>query len=294
MVNPLTSPTILAVAILASDGVQTSLPQSCQPSAPLVRLDHLPEASGVAASRRTPGIYWAHNDSGEPVVFALDEQGAVKGRVRIAGARVDDWEDIAVARCGSGWCLYIADIGDNDGERDHITVYRVPEPAPDDTGTPEAEVFEATYPDGAHDAESLFVTADERVFIVTKGGPGPVALFRFPQPLQAGRRVQLQRVGEPLVTGNVAAKDRPTAADVSQDGRWVAVRTTAHVTFYGAGDLTAGQWREALRVDLASAGERRGEGLTFTADGHLVLVGEAGGLAQRAGTFVRLECSSPR
>jgi hypothetical protein len=292
MANVLTSSAILALATLASHGAQVPQASPCRPSGPLVRIESLSEASGVAASRGTPGVYWAHNDSGDPVIFALDEQGAIKGRVRVTGARVDDWEDLAVGRCASGWCLYIADIGDNSGKRGHITVYRVTEPVPGDEATAQVDVFEATYPDGAADAEALFVTG-ESVFIVTKGDPGPVALYRLPG-LDAGRKVRLERVGEPLATRDVAAKNRPTAADVSQDGRWVAVRTTHYVSFYRTEDLTAGQWREAVRADVTALGERRGEGLAFTAGGDLVLVGEAGGPLGRSGTFARIACDLPR
>ena len=31
------------------------------------------KAVGLAASRRTPDRFWSHNDSGDPVLFALDE-----------------------------------------------------------------------------------------------------------------------------------------------------------------------------------------------------------------------------
>jgi len=55
----------------------------------LTRVAELPEGSGVAASRRTPGRFWSHNDSGDPVLFALDGDGRVIGRLRIAGAVVE-------------------------------------------------------------------------------------------------------------------------------------------------------------------------------------------------------------
>ena len=43
----------------------------CRPSGDIVRLNGLSEASGVAASRRMPGVLWAQNDSGEHLIFAL-------------------------------------------------------------------------------------------------------------------------------------------------------------------------------------------------------------------------------
>src|SRR5688572_16148109 len=83
----------------------------CTPSGPLVRVPDLPEGSGLAASRRTPGRFWSHNDSGAPVLVALDESGRVLGRLRIDGVTVGDWEAVAVGRCPSGSCIYIGDIG---------------------------------------------------------------------------------------------------------------------------------------------------------------------------------------
>lgn len=262
----------------------------CKPSGEVIRLADLPEGSGVAASRRTPGVLWAHNDSGLPVIFALSEQGRVAGRVRITGAEVADWEDVAVGTCEQGTCLYIADIGDNDGKRGRITVYRVPEPSPQDASTSPAEAFHAKYPDGAHDAEALFVTGDSGILIVTKGDPGPIALYRFPRPLQPQTVVTLERVGAPAGGANVGREDRPTGADVSRDGRWVAVRTTRRVAFYRTEDLTAGRWREAYRVDVTGLKEPRGEGIAFGADGTVFLLGEAGTLG-RAGTLARLACT---
>lgn len=198
---------------------------ACRAAGALVRLRQLPEASGVAASRRTPGVFWANNDSADPVIVALDERGAIVGRIEVAGAAVDDWEDIAVGSCPKGSCVYIGDVGDNSGNRDHIRIYRTPEPSPQDARTQPVEAFEATYSDGAHDAEALFVASDGDVFIITKGDPGPVALYLF--PLEHGRRARLERVGAPMIDGKkIDAKDRPTAADVSPDGRWLVVRTT--------------------------------------------------------------------
>ena len=267
-------------------------PSGCRISSEVIRIRELPEASGVAASRRTRGILWAHNDSGQPLIYALNESGAVTGRVRVAGANVDDWEDIAVGACPGGSCIYLADIGDNSGSRERITIYRVPEPSPDEAATETAEIFHATYPDGAHDAESLIVTPTSDVFIITKGDPGPIALYRLPRPLRAGATLRLERVGEPAGGAKVDGRDRPTAADVSPDGAWVAVRTTGWVAFHRASDLIKGQWREAFRADLSSLKEPRGEGIAFASDGTVILVGEGG--VSGPGTFAKLRCALPR
>jgi hypothetical protein len=289
LINGLALVTLAAVFVSQQPGSS-----NCRVVGKIVRLGDLSEASGVAASRRTPGVFWAHNDSGDPVIFALDSEGNVKGRVRVSGASVDDWEDIAVAPCAQGTCVYIADIGDNSGNRKHIRLYRTAEPAPGDAATNPVETFHAAYPDGPHDAEALFIVGDSDIFLITKGSPGPVALYRFPRPLASGRTLPLQRIGEPIAGANIKPEDRPTAADVSPDGEWVAVRTTKWVAFHRTTDLIAGRWREAFRTDVSGLDEPRGEGVTFAGNDTIVVVGEAGGPLGGRGTFARLMCTFNR
>lgn len=268
---------------------EQTVPPACRATGGVVPLADLPEASGIAASRRLPGIFWAHNDGG-PILFALDAQGSLKSRVRLTGVAVQDWEDIAVGPCPGGSCIYAADIGDNGAKRNRITVYRVAEPAASDRSTATPEVFHATYPDGPQDAETLLVTADARVFIVSKGETGPVALYRFPGPLRSGTTVQLERVGEALSAGKASGDNRITGGAASQDGRWVVLRTHDHLIVYRAADFVDGMREETMRVDLRDLKEPQGEGVALGADNMVYLVGEGGGKS-RSGTFARFSCA---
>ena len=262
----------------------------CKPTQTLQRVAELPEGSGLAASRRASGRFWSHNDSGEPVLFALDTNGRVTGRLSISGATVEDWEAIAVGPCSSGSCIYVADIGDNDAERDRITVYRIAEPA-DASGSAKLDAtVHARYPDGSHDAEALLVTPEGRLLIVTKGDTGPVSLYRFPNELRTGTTVRLERVGGPRDRRAPAEHDRITDGAVSPDGQWVVLRTTQALAFYRAADLLTGNWREAGRVALASVGEPQGEGVTFASNDSVYLMSEGGGKKQ-PGAFARLTCT---
>jgi hypothetical protein len=273
---------------LTSEAQQSAV--QCKPTATLQRVAELPEGSGLAASRRTPGRFWSHNDSGEPVLFALDTNGRVTGRLSISGATVEDWEGVAVGRCPSGSCIYVADIGDNDAERERITVYRITEPA-DASGWAKVDAtLHATYPDGSHDAEALLVTPEGRLLIVTKGDTGPVSLYRFPNELRTGTTVRLERVGAPRDARAPAENDRITDGAVSPDGQWIVLRTTQALAFYRAADLLAGNWREAGRVALGSVGEPQGEGVTFASNDSVYLMSEGGGKKQ-PGAFARLTCT---
>jgi hypothetical protein len=267
-------------------------PPQCRQAGPLARVPELPEASGIALSRRAPGRLWAHNDSGEPVLFALDTDGRVIGRVNVTGAKVEDWEAVAVGPCAAGSCLYAADIGDNDAERQRISIYRVPEPDRTEGSTPASDVIHATYPDGPHDAETLLIAPDGGLFVVTKGDTGPVALYKFPHDLRAGESVRLERVGRPRTPGKARRNDRITDGSVSPDGQWVVLRTPVALHFYPAVDFFAGNWREAPRMSLKALAEPQGEAVAF-GDGILYLAGEGGGKS-RPGTFGRMVCGSDR
>ena len=260
----------------------------CQPTGSLAQLAGLSEASGLAVSRRTPGRLWTLNDSGEPVVFSIDARGTVIGQVRLSGATVEDWEAIAVGPCGGTSCLFVGDVGDNEARRSRITVYALPEPAGASGSARVADVFHARYPDGAHDAETLLVGTDGRLYVVTKGETGPVAIYRFPAKLQPGATMSLERVG--AASAERDAGSRITDGSVSPDGQWAVLRTRSTLTFYRAADLLNGQWRAAQRLELTSLKEPQGEGIALGADGVVFLAGEGGGKGQ-PGTFARFSCA---
>ena len=263
--------------------------QQCTPSGPPIKLADLPEASGLAASRQATTRLWAHNDSGRPVLFALDRSGQVTGQVHLTGAMVEDWEAVAVGPCGTGSCVYVGDIGDNDANRSRVTIYRLREPE-NATGTAAvSEVFHATYPDGAHDADTLLV-GEGRLYIVTKGETGPIAVYRFPAELKAGDTMRLERVGESSLA--VDAESRITDGSVSPDGRWVVLRSRSALKFYNASELLAGRWRVVSLVDVRNLKEPQGEGIAFGLDGTIYLAGEGGGKGN-AGTFTRVSCVMP-
>lgn len=278
---------------LAREPSQTAPIETCRAVTALIRLPGLNEASGIAVSRRVPGRLWTHNDSGKPIIVALDQSGTITGRVAITGATVTDWEAIGAGPCAgsAGSCLFIGDIGDNDGRRRQITVYRVPEPAADAT-TATAEPLHATYPDGPRDAETLLVTPDGRLFIVTKGrGQTPVSLYAFPQDLTAGAPMRLERVGAPRAVGRLPSAEMITDGALSPDGQRVVLRSNRALQFYDGRELLSGTWRETGRASLQAIREPQGEGVAFGDDGQLFLTGESGGPG-RGGTFASLRCAN--
>jgi hypothetical protein len=271
------------VAIVAGAAAQNGA-ITCKSPGRLVRMAELPEASGLASAR---GRLWSHNDSGAPVIHAVDTSGKPVGRVTLSGARVIDWEAIATGPCPSGSCLYVGDIGDNNSKRETITVYRIAEPEKT-AGNVTAEAFHATYPDGSHDAETLLVAPDGTLMIVTKGETGPIALYKFPKNLSASSTMRLERIGK-SISDKPGDRQRITDGAISTDGKLVVLRTKEALTFYRGPEFMRGEFQVAGRFDTTALGEPQGEGVTFGQDGVVYVAGEGGG-KKMPGTLGTLSC----
>ena len=272
----------LGALLLVAWMMQPRLPAApCEVVNGAAMLPEIPETSGLAVSRRDPGLLWTHNDSGnESLLFAVDTLGIVQGRVRVP-TRIRDWEDISAARCLSYDCLYIADIGDNSRARRQVRIYRVPEPAPRDAATASPDVFDATYADGPHNAEAMFALGTD-LFIVTKDRTGGV--YRSRVPPSGGGAITFERVGE-------LGLEAVTDAEASRDERSVVVRTSHEAVFYRTADLIRGSYVPSLRIPIDGLQEAQGEGVAL--DGSLLYLSSEGGPWNRAGRLVTLRCQLP-
>jgi hypothetical protein len=264
---------------------------ACRVDAAKVALPGVHESSGLALAGGGDAL-WTHNDSGQPVLYLVGLDGRDRARVTVAGARVEDWEDVAAGPCpGGGRCLYVGDIGDNRAARARITIYRVPEPAPGDAQSQPAEALHAVYPDGAQDAEARFVLPDGAVYVVSKGETGGIALYRLPRTARPGAVSQLERVAA-LRAGPVNRPERITSAAASPDGQWLALRTLRRLDFHRTGELAGGTLGTPLTVDLRPLNEPQGEAVEFGRDGVVHLSSE-GGNRETPATLSRLTCNLP-
>lgn len=243
------------------------------------------ELSGLAASGAFPDVFWAHNDSGDvPRLLAMNEAGETIGRWAVPGADAVDWEDIATGPGPDGdrSYLYIGDIGDNLAGRDHVTVYRVPEPdtVPTGDGTLEgAEAIDLRYDTGAADAEALLV--DPRsgdLVIITKVVSGRSAvLVATADRVVTGAPVTMETVGALQVPAPKADAPTPvaplpstlvTAADISPDGSIILVRTYQQVlAFARSGDESVAAALAGTPCVAPSRPEPQGEAVAWSTTG---------------------------
>jgi hypothetical protein len=245
-------------------------------------LRDVPEASGLAVSRRHPGLLWTHNDSRHATeLFAVDALGARLGRVRVPiGTR--DWEDISAGRCPAGDCLYVADIGDNEFARPSVRVLRIPEPEPGARVTARPDVFTLTYPDGPHNAEGLFVV-DMRVYVVTKDRTG--VIYRSTTALIDDPDVRMERIGELRL-------EVVSDAETSRDEQSVVVRNAHDAVVYRTADLIrGGSALSGTRIPVVGLREPQGEGVAL--DGDVLYLTSERGAWNRSGRLLSLRCSLP-
>jgi len=239
------------------------------------------ECSGLVVSRKNPGILWVHNDSGDRArLFAVEEDGSLRGVYHLASAKAADWEDLARGPCAdpAKECLYVGDIGDNERRRSKIQVYRIEEPLVPVQGPPVeiilkgVERFDCKYPDGPHDAETLLVNPATGVpYLITKESEGTTSVYRFPGKPTAGRIVTLVKAA------TLPARSSLTGGDVTQDGSMIVLRD--YVSAYGYPRLEKGPLSEAFnsspcRVPLGL--EEQGEALGIAPSGIAIYTASEG------------------
>ena len=231
------------------------------------------EISGLAASRKHEGVLWVHNDSGDdPVVYAINIQGALLGTYQIEGATHRDWEDIAIGpgpKTGKDY-LYIGDIGGNGGNYGYINIYRVEEPnvlqdqplAGMTTGP--ATRIQLHYPKAWYDAETLMLDPlTKDLYIIAKQQyskmfkrliPGGGQVFYVPYPYSETTMQYKNTMTVSLSTGG----------EISSDGRMILVRNYSTAYYW---QVIEGQplW-EAFNnkpCPVPLARERQGEAVCF-------------------------------
>ncbi len=241
----------------------------------------LDELSGIAASRRHPGLWWAHNDSNNAgTLYAVDDSGRVRGTFPLRGLRPRDAEDVAVGPCGPGdrrSCIWLADTGDNLLRRRESWIARVPEPATLDGRILDVEADSFRYPDGARNTESLLV--DPRTaqpYVITKSVDGLGEVYRL-DDLGApggGRAVPIVVLPAPGALARLA-----TAVDVHPKGDRVLLRTyTSAWELVRPGARSLEDVFRAPPVEVTGAPQLQSEGIAYAPDGRsYVLVSEGAG-----------------
>ncbi len=257
--------TILVLALLIAPGPPLEL---------MGRLDAkvIPEASGIVKSRKHAGIFWVHNDSGNPpLLFAIRGDGRIVQTFRLEVPNID-WEDITIDDQGR---LVLGDIGNNRGVLPVRALYRFDEPDPSKPAGEPLKIKDATFyaqpRRSRFDAEGLIIDHGVAILVAKYLDGREAELFSVALEPPA----PLARPARPKLLGRLPKFAEPaTGAALSTDQKLLAVCSPSVARVYRRGPRDADDWR--LYAEVRYKPDQI-EGICW--DGSdLVLVAEGGGL----------------
>jgi hypothetical protein len=224
----------------------------------------LVEASGLVESVANPGMFWSHNDSGNPAdLFLIDKTGTIKMVCQLKDADNRDWEDIAV---GPGpddksTYVYIGDIGDNLSRYKTKLIYRLKEPMFDEAKKEisEYDTIAIKLSDAVRDTEALMIDPISKDMLVISKWEDSVRVYRVPYPYQKENRALFVAL---------IPFHKVVAADISTNGDEVLLKTYEDVFYWKRlPDESIVDLLKRKPMRLPYEREVQGEAIAFANDG---------------------------
>ena len=182
----------------------------------LCRVDNkkINESSGLACSRRTKGLFWTHNDSGDAAcMYAFTAKGKHVATYGVLGAERGDCEDAASFVLDGKPYLILADIGDNAKCKTSYRLYIVEEPELPKKPKRGAKftlystiVFR--FSDGARDGESVAIDPTSKtIFVIDRdrGGNTNTGIYQLAWPEKKTEAQTANRPGVVVVSASFCA-----------------------------------------------------------------------------------------
>lgn len=231
---------------------------------------NIDESSGVACSRRHPGFFWTHNDSGgDGRVYLFDTKGRNLGSCLLEDTLPFDFEDIFSFQADGKSYLVVCDVGNNGRAAAIQLMYVIEEPPFDvEKGVtvdqaPVVQTIAYSYEDDHRDCEAVGIDpTDKTILFVTKERTSECYVYAlaWPKPslTKAFSARQIGTLKIPAVT----------AMDISPDGRRAIVLTYKHAYEFVRGENETWKGAFARKPRTIVAPERvQGESICYGADG---------------------------
>jgi hypothetical protein len=248
---------------VASDSDKFLAPKSL---AELTEKD-LKEVSGLATSANNPGLFWTHNDSGNPaVIYLLDEKLNIRLSCKLEGIKNRDWEDITVGpgpEEGKNY-VYVGEIGDNNAKHRYKYLYRFEEPVLDDRvsemsiTTFDTIVFELE--GEKKDTESIMIHPETKDIYLVSKREKPVYVYELKNPQNTNDTLTAkQLVSLPLT--------QIVSAGISTDGKEIIMKNYDNIYYWEIKDTSIADALQEKPQVLKYTEEPQGEAITFSRDG---------------------------
>ncbi len=140
----------------------------------------LEEISGIEFDKNLQ--LWAINDGGDsPRLYQLSANGEIKRTIEIENAKNWDWEDMTQNDFGH---FFIGDFGNNDNDREWLSIYKIENPIDIKSDTTHAEIIKFTNPEfkpvegqvvrkNAHYDVEAFIYFQRSLYLFTKNRSRP-------------------------------------------------------------------------------------------------------------------------
>ncbi len=212
---------------------------------------NLPEVSGIACSRVTPGYIWMESDDYESYIIATDEKGQdLACKLKMSKTIGWDWEDMSGGVYEGKNYLFVGSFGDNEETRKDYRIVWFEEPAIDPVNKPEQTVtpnyIRYKYPDGkSHNNEALmYDNREQMIYIITKVYYNVCQVFKLPFRLDysTSDTLTLEYVCDLGVIDDIGYGEKDgktlrfkgfhlvTGADVSPDGNYILIKNHNNIS----------------------------------------------------------------
>lgn len=230
------------------------------------------QISGVLSGRASGDYTWVHNESNlSPQFYALNRQGELEHSVILpAEIKPTEIADMGWQKQGDESYLLFADSGDRQQIRKNISLYRVKEPSLNSSQLKihqiTAEEFSKitlTFPEEPQDVQAFFSDPrSEQLIFLSKHLAEAPTIYVVDNPF---KNAILSWAGKMSLKADGAPLQSVTAADISEDGSWIILRTYLSVFIFHRPALAS--VADSLRATPCSyqvRAEAQGESVAFS------------------------------
>jgi hypothetical protein len=232
--------------------------------------EEIAESSGLACSRRLPGYFWTHNDSGgDARVYLFDEKGRNLGSCELEDILAFDCEDMFSYRENGRDYLVLCDVGNNGRSAGTHMLHVIEEPPFDAQQgvqvdrTPVLQTIYLAYEDDHRNCEAVGMDPSSRTMLfVTRERESECYVYALAWPESREEKAAVAR--------RIAILKLPpvTAMDVSPDGRRAVVLTYGNAFEFVRGENE--DWRQAFSRqprEIVVPERVQGESICYGSDG---------------------------
>ena len=233
----------------------------------VIHLD-LKEISGLACGIKNGDYVFMIEDKGnENAVYVFNQLGAFITTLYVNGLENIDWEDIAVGPGpveGESY-IYIADIGDNNSERNNVRIIRFIEPdlslaSESSIAILDHDIINFKYSLGPRDAEALMINPNNKDLIIMSKEKPLTQVYSLAFPYTSN-------MNEASYLGLLPIK-KIVGGDISRDGQRITIKNKNAIFYWETvdNDILKTIFHNTPK-EIAYVQEPQGESIGFSNDG---------------------------